>query len=133
MAKIKNPVARKKCLPKSRGLLTQDQAAGIATVFKVLANDTRLRILHALCLKEEISQGNLAAQLGLKPQGLSNQLAKLQDLGIVATRREGIHIHYRLIDLCVSSLLDQALCLFEQAGPPGSLLNRAQICCQRVN
>ncbi len=133
MAKIKRPSEKVKCLPKKRGLLTQAQAGGIATVFKVLANDTRLRILHLLCLTGEISQGNLAAQLGLKPQALSNQLAKLQDLGIVASRREGVFIHYRLIDLCVSSLLDQALCLLEQAGAPGSVLHRAQVCCQRLN
>jgi DNA-binding transcriptional ArsR family regulator len=50
----------------------------------------------------------------MKPQAVSNQLQRLLDLGILATRREGIHIHYRLIDLCVRSLLDQALCLMEE-------------------
>ncbi len=131
MTIIKSPGPKSKCPIRKRTLLTRVQAGGVATVFKVLANDTRLRILHALCLTGEISQGNLASQLGLRPQAVSNQLAKLHDLGIVATRREGIHIHYRLVDLCVTSLLDQALCLFEQAGPPGSLSNRTQVCCQR--
>jgi DNA-binding transcriptional ArsR family regulator len=85
-------------------------------VFKVLANDTRLRILHLLCQESEIAAGDLARRLALKPQALSNQLTRLADLGVVATRREGIHIYYRVIDLCVSTLLEKAICLMETAG-----------------
>jgi DNA-binding transcriptional ArsR family regulator len=99
---------------KDRPLLTPIQAGGLASVFKVLANDTRLRLLHALVRAEEIRVTDLAASIGMKPQAVSNQLQRLADLGIVATRREGLNIHYRLIDLCVKSLLEQGLCLMEE-------------------
>lgn len=107
-----------RCCPpqalKDRPLLSPIQAGGLASVFKVLANDTRLRLLHALVRADEIRVTDLAASIGMKPQAVSNQLQRLADLGIVATRRDGINIHYRLLDLCVKSLLEQGLCLMEE-------------------
>jgi len=99
---------------KDRPLLSPIQAGGLASVFKVLANDTRLRLLHALVRADEIRVTDLASSIGMKPQAVSNQLQRLADLGIVATRRDGINIHYRLVDLCVRSLLEQGLCLMEE-------------------
>jgi DNA-binding transcriptional ArsR family regulator len=97
-----------------RPLLSPIQAGGLAAVFKVLANDTRLRLLHALVRADELCVTDLAASIGMKPQAVSNQLQRLSDLGILASRREGNSIHYRLVDLCVRSLLDQSLCLMEE-------------------
>src|SRR5690606_871660 len=88
---------------------------GLAAVFKVLANDTRLRLLHALIRAEEMCVTDLASSIGMKPQAVSNQLQRLSDLGILATRRDGTSIYYRLVDRCVRSLLDQGLCLMEEA------------------
>ena len=99
---------------KKRPLLTPIQAGGLAAVFKVLANDTRLRLLHALVRDDELCVTDLAASVGMKPQAVSNQLQRLSDLGILASRREGINIYYRLVDLCVRSLFDQGLCLMEE-------------------
>jgi DNA-binding transcriptional ArsR family regulator len=96
-----------------RQLLTAMQAGRLATVFKVLANDTRLRILHSLIRSPELCLSELASSIGMKPQAVSNQIQRLSDLGIVASRREGNLVHYRVIDLCVRSLLEQALCLTE--------------------
>lgn len=99
---------------KERPLLSPIQAGGLAAVFKVLANDTRLRLLHALVRADELCVTDLAASVGMKPQAVSNQLQRLSDLGILAARREGNNIHYRVVDLCVRSLMDQALCLMEE-------------------
>jgi DNA-binding transcriptional ArsR family regulator len=99
---------------KERPLLTPIQAGGLAGVFKVLANDTRLRLLHALVRADEFCVTDLARSLGMKPQAVSNQLQRLSDLGIVVSRRDGNSIYYRLVDLCVRSLLDKGLCLMEE-------------------
>jgi DNA-binding transcriptional ArsR family regulator len=99
---------------KARPLLSPIQAGGLAAVFKVLANDTRLRLLHALVRADELCVTDLAASLGMKPQAVSNQLQRLSDLGILASRRDGNSIYYRLVDLCVRTLLDQGLCLMEE-------------------
>lgn len=91
------------------------QAGGLAAVFKVLANDTRLRILHALVRADELCVTDLAAAVGMKPQAVSNQLQRLGSLGIIRSRRAGVNVHYRVVDLCVRSLLGQGLCLTEEA------------------
>jgi DNA-binding transcriptional ArsR family regulator len=101
---------------RDRPLLTPIQAGGLASVFKVLANDTRLRLLHALVRADELCVTALAAALAMKPQAVSNQLQRLSDLGILACRREGTSIFYRVVDPCVVALLDQGQCLVECAG-----------------
>jgi DNA-binding transcriptional ArsR family regulator len=110
-----------------RRLLTPVEAGGLAAVFKVLASDTRLRILHALVRDDELCVTDLATAIGMKPQAVSNQIQRLADLGIVASRREGNQIHYRVIDLCVRSLLDQGLCLMEEVS--GMRSARGSSCC----
>src|SRR5688572_16419161 len=110
-----------------RPLLSPVQAGGLAAVFKVLANDTRLRLLHALVRADEMCVTDLAASLGMKPQAVSNQLQRLSDLGILASRREGNNVHYRLVDLCVRSLLDQGLCLVEEVSERSR--GRGRNCC----
>ena len=97
-----------------RPLISPIQAGGLAAVFKVLANDTRLRILHALIRSDEVCVNDICDLLGMKPQAVSNQLQRLADLGIVASRREGVNIHYRIVDICVRSLIDRGLCLMEE-------------------
>ena len=107
------------CTPKprlsSRPLLPQQAAGELAEVFKVLANETRLRLLHALARKGELCVNDLAGTLGMSSQAISNQLQRLSDRAIVATRREGTSIYYRITDPCVLALLDQGLCLAEDA------------------
>lgn len=102
------------CSLSQRPLLSPVQAGGLAAVFKILANDTRLRLVHALVRSDELCVNELASTLGMKPQAISNQLQRLSDLGILDSRRQGNNIHYRLVDLCVRSLLDQGLCLMEE-------------------
>jgi ArsR family transcriptional regulator, lead/cadmium/zinc/bismuth-responsive transcriptional repressor len=99
-----------------RPLLTPDQATEVVALFQVLANDSRLRLLHALARAGELCVTDLAAAVGMTPQAISNQLRRLIDRRIVATRREGNHIHYRIIDPCVPGLLSLGLCLAEETG-----------------
>jgi ArsR family transcriptional regulator, lead/cadmium/zinc/bismuth-responsive transcriptional repressor len=91
------------------------QAGGLAAVFKVLANDTRLRLLHALVRADRLCVTELADEVGMKPQAVSNQLQRLSGLGIIEARRTGVKVHYRVVDVCVRSLLDQGLCLTGEA------------------
>jgi ArsR family transcriptional regulator, lead/cadmium/zinc/bismuth-responsive transcriptional repressor len=104
---------------RDRPLLTPEQAGGLATLFKVLGNDTRLRLLHALARSGELSVTELAGAVGMKPQAVSNQLQRLSDLGILASRRNGVSIRYRIADRCVASVLDHGLCLLEDAWTGG--------------
>ena len=107
------------CSPKpaltARPLLSARQAKALESTFKMLANSTRLRMLHALICAGDLCVGELASKLGMKPQAVSNQLQRLADRGIVEARRDGLQIHYSIIDGCVLTLLDQGWCLAEDA------------------
>jgi ArsR family transcriptional regulator, lead/cadmium/zinc/bismuth-responsive transcriptional repressor len=99
-----------------RPLLTPDEATEVVALFQALANDSRLRLLHALARAEELCVTDLAAAVEMTPQAISNQLRRLVDRRIVATRREGNHIYYRIIDPCVPGLLSLGMCLAEETG-----------------
>ena len=118
MATTKPADARLRRELTERPLLTSDQASRMAGLFKVLANDTRLRLLHALARAEELRVTDLAAEVGMKPQAVSNQLQKLVLMGILATRRDGNNMLYRVVDPCVPTLLSYGLCLSETSGSP---------------
>jgi DNA-binding transcriptional ArsR family regulator len=97
-----------------RPLISGQQAADLVVLFKVLGNDTRLRLLHALHRGREVSVGELADLVGMRPQAVSNQLQRLADRGIVAARRDGNRIFYSIADACIPAVLDLALCLVEE-------------------
>jgi DNA-binding transcriptional ArsR family regulator len=76
-----------------------------------MANDTRLRLLHALVREGELGVNALAQAVGMKPQAVSNQLQRLTDRGILDSRRNGNGVLYRIVDPCVVDLLDRGWCL----------------------
>ena len=96
-------------------MLNGAQAVALEATFKTLGNATRLRLLHALVRAGELCVTDLAGALDLKPQAVSNQLQRLADRGIVAARRDGLQVYYRIVDPCVVALLDHGWCLTEDA------------------
>lgn len=99
-----------------RSLLPSEKASELVALFKVLGNDTRLRLLHALHRGGEVAVGELASQVGMRPQAVSNQLQRLADRGMVTARRDGNRIFYAITDPCVPAVLDLAWCLTEETG-----------------
>jgi DNA-binding transcriptional ArsR family regulator len=114
-SKLPLPACPQKPALAERQLLTLARARHLTGIFKVLANDARLRLLHALVKQEELGVNQLAEAVGMKPQAISNQLQRLAAQGIVDARRNGNRILYRILDPCVPALLDQGLCLAEDA------------------
>lgn len=96
------------------GLLPDTTAEGLAELFKVLANDNRLRILHVIHLAEEISPSEIADRVGASQQSVSNQLQRLADQRIVHARRDGQRVLYRIIDPCVPGLMNLGVCLLSE-------------------
>ena len=101
---------------KDRPLLSFVDAVRVMALFKVLANDTRIRLLHHLVRSGEATVTDMARTLGMKPQAVSNQLTRLSDTGMLASRRDGNNVYYRVVNGCVPPLLDLALCLMEDEG-----------------
>lgn len=94
-----------------RPLLDDTEVDELAALFRILANDNRLRILHAIARTGESAVSVIAAEVGASTQSVSNHLQRLADQQIVATRRDGNRILYRLIDPCVGGVMELGLCL----------------------
>jgi ArsR family transcriptional regulator, lead/cadmium/zinc/bismuth-responsive transcriptional repressor len=101
---------------KDRALLSFVQGVKVAALFKLLGNDTRVRLLHHLVRSGEATVTDMATKLGMKPQAVSNQLVRLSDTGMLSSRRDGNNVYYRVVNGCVAPLLDLALCLMEDEG-----------------
>ena len=67
----------------------------LENLFKALADDTRLRIL-ALLGDNEVCVCHIHDSLGLPQPTVSRHLAYLRRSGLVAARRDGVWMHYRV-------------------------------------
>ena len=83
----------------------QDQANEVAEILQTLANGRRLFVL---CQLQELGEANvttLAVAARLSQSALSQHLAKLRAEGLVAFRRDGQTLWYRIADPRVGELL----------------------------
>lgn len=79
-------------------------AGEVSLVMRSLGNPDRLLLLCQLS-QEELNVGQLDEQLDIRQPSLSQQLGVLRREGLVATRREGKHVYYRIADQRVLALL----------------------------
>jgi DNA-binding transcriptional ArsR family regulator len=90
-------------------VIGQLDADEVASTFGLLADPTRARILHALCLAEELCVCDLALLLGISQSALSHQLRLLRGRRVVARRKVGRIVYYRLADEHVRHVVHDGL------------------------
>lgn len=73
-------------------------------VLRLLADRTRLAIL-ALLRDGELSVGAIADRLARPVPGVSQHLARLRTGRLVATRRDGVTVYYRLANEHIAALV----------------------------
>jgi DNA-binding transcriptional ArsR family regulator len=78
-----------------------------AEFFRALGSPVRIGLLQLLREGEQ-TVGALQAALGLDSSGTSQHLAALRKQGLVATRRDGTSVYYRVRDPRVIELLELA-------------------------
>ena len=79
----------------------------VATMFGILADQSRLRIVDALRVAE-LCVCDLGAVLGMSVSAISHQLRLLRAARIVRSRRDGKVVYYSLDDQHVLDLLSLA-------------------------
>lgn len=82
-------------------LPTVEECRMVAEIFKQISDGTRLRILWFLCHCEECV-GNIAAAMEMSDPAVSHHLKMLKNTGLIASRRDGKEIYYRLADTLVA-------------------------------
>jgi DNA-binding transcriptional ArsR family regulator len=94
-----------------RTLLPDDEATHIASLFAVLSDPTRLQVLYALLRAPtgELCVCDLAAGLRRDDTTISHQLRVLRNQRVVAMRKVGRMVYYRLIDAHIRRLLEMGL------------------------
>ena len=89
-------------------MLDSELLISISDFFKVLGDETRMKIIYALS-HEELCVTDLAAALEMTQSAVSHQLKLLRMANQVKSRREGKSIFYSLDDQHVLDILQEAL------------------------
>ena len=85
------------------------QVRGVAELFKILGDPTRLRLVQALSKAEELCVCDIALVLGMSQSAVSHQLAILRQARLVKYRKDGKVVYYSLDDGHVASLIAVAV------------------------
>ena len=83
------------------------EVAGLSELFRVLADETRTKILYLLAA-EELCVHHLAQILDLTLPTISHHLRLMKLMRLVKTRREGKHVYYSLADDHVLQVIQTA-------------------------
>lgn len=94
----------------------RSQAGQVVSLLKVIGNPDRLLLLCQM-LQGEYSVGELEELLDIQQPTLSQQLGVLRNEGLVATRRDGKYIHYRVSHPHVQVILEVLHRLYCSAPP----------------
>lgn len=79
----------------------------LSTLFKLLADDTRLRILYFLTQQPELHVQALCNRLGQSQPAVSHHLAQLMKARLLERRRQGKCNFYSLQSGCITDLLNE--------------------------
>lgn len=88
--------------------LPNDDITSLSNLFKVLGDNTRMRIITSLA-QEELCVCDLAVVLNMTKSAVSHQLKKLKDERQVKSRKEGKNVYYSLDDNHIVDIVRKAL------------------------
>ncbi|WEO98358.1 winged helix-turn-helix domain-containing protein [Streptomyces sp. FXJ1.172] len=98
-------------------MTTKDpQAAGLASLAALIADETRAACLLALLDGRAWTAGELARHAGVAASTLSEHLGKLVAGGLLAEERQGRHRYVRLADARAAGLVEELAALVPASG-----------------
>ena len=80
----------------------------VVAMFKALSDPTRAQLIYVLTHRS-CTVNELSTYVSVAPSTVSHHLAKLRDLRLVQTRREGTQIRYAIDDHHIAGLFREAL------------------------
>ncbi|SFF97424.1 ArsR/SmtB family transcription factor [Sporolactobacillus nakayamae] len=101
------------CIHKDRVMrvrkdLEKNNPNEIADLFKILADQTRITIVHALALEKELCVCDVCAIVGCSKATASHHLRLLKKIGFAQSRKDGKFVYYSLVDDYVRQLVHLA-------------------------
>lgn len=89
--------------------LDAQAAEQLAELFKLLADQKRLRMIYLLLEAGRLCVGDLAGLIGSSDSATSHQLRQMRLAGLVRSDKQGREVFYRVADSHVALLLDVAI------------------------
>ncbi|CRH94686.1 ArsR/SmtB family transcription factor [Streptococcus gallinaceus] len=80
-----------------------------AQLFKVLGDQTRLKILYLLSKRGSLKVEDIIYELGMEQSAVSHQLSKLRKNHIVKGQKMGKYVVYQMVDEHVRHMFELAL------------------------
>jgi ArsR family transcriptional regulator len=87
--------------------VADDTLARLTTVFKLLADESRIKIVMALAQDGEVHVSALCKMLNQSQPAVSHHLTLMRLTGLVSYRREGKNNYYRLESGHICELLEK--------------------------
>ena len=95
----------------------------VADLFKVLGDNSRVRIFWLLCHCEECVI-NLSAMMKMSSPAISHHLKQLKSSGLIVSRRSGKEVYYRAADTQQAQLLHRMIETLLQINYPDPTIGR---------
>lgn len=92
-----------------RADLENQDTLTVASMFKALSDDTRMKIAYSLCTEDELCVCDVANIIGSSVATASHHLRLLKNMGITKYRKEGKLVFYSLDDEHVRQLVMLAM------------------------
>ena len=89
-------------------LVNRSAAEDVSNVFRVLADPTRVVIIHALSLAE-LCNCDLASILNISESAVSHQMRELRLMKLVTAEKRGRMVYYRLTDSHIQHIFRDTL------------------------
>ena len=99
-----------------RSVIDRESAVAVAELFRVLADPTRVSIIHALSVAE-LCNGDLAAVLGISESAVSHQMRELRLMKLVTAEKRGRMVYYRLTDTHIRHIFADTLRHVQESSP----------------
>ena len=85
--------------------LTGNEIEDMVTIFKALADPSRLRILATLARGKDVSVSDIAELLDMSVSRVSHHLTLLEHLGFVKGTQEGKQVFHHIDDDCIMDIM----------------------------
>lgn len=112
---VESPVRSKK-LPVEKNQLPDQFQRELVQMFKLLSDETRLRVLMYLYRENELHVSALCERLQQSQPAVSHHLALLREAGLIGCRRDGKHNFYSIRQTHFHRVVAQ---LFQNIADPG--------------
>lgn len=88
--------------------IKNESPSEVASIFKALSDETRIKIAYALSIEKELCVCDVANIVEASTATASHHLRMLSKLGLAKNRKEGKLVYYSLDDDHVKQLIDIA-------------------------